>query len=172
MRETQGRSLGQEDPLEKEMETHSNTLAWTIPWTVEPGGLQSMELQRVGHDWATSLSLRFTVYLLIPIFMSWMEASPGQELSVCFSFLMCPRHLEEMLIQIYWMCGWISNSLRAAIRRRTPSRACHLVRESLVWFRWWQQMFSLHLFQNKTPKAEAIVESSSGEEMRKMAHGK
>ena len=42
MRETQVRSLGQEDPLEKEMATHSSTLAWRIPWTEEPGGLQSM----------------------------------------------------------------------------------------------------------------------------------
>ena len=50
MRETQGRSLGQEDPLEKEMETHSNILAWEIPWTEEPGWLQSMGSQRVGHD--------------------------------------------------------------------------------------------------------------------------
>ena len=50
MWETQVRSLGQEDPLEKEMATHSSTLAWRIPWTEEPGGLQSMESQRVGHD--------------------------------------------------------------------------------------------------------------------------
>ena len=50
MRETQVRSLGQEDPLEKEMATHSSTLAWRIPWTEEPGGLQSMGSQRVGHD--------------------------------------------------------------------------------------------------------------------------
>ena len=55
MRETQVQSLGQEDPLEKEMATHSSTLAWRIPWTKEPGGLQSMGLQRFGHDWATSL---------------------------------------------------------------------------------------------------------------------
>ena len=41
---------GQEDPLEKEMTTHSSTLAWKIPWTEEPGRLQSMWLQRVGHD--------------------------------------------------------------------------------------------------------------------------
>ena len=41
------RSLGQEDPLEKEMATHSSILAWRIPWTEEPGGLQSMGLQRV-----------------------------------------------------------------------------------------------------------------------------
>ena len=44
------RSLGQEDPLEKEMATHSSTLAWKIPWTEEPGRLQSMGLQRVEHD--------------------------------------------------------------------------------------------------------------------------
>ena len=43
-------SLDQENPLEKEMATHSSILAWKIPWTEEPGGLQSMGLQRVGHD--------------------------------------------------------------------------------------------------------------------------
>ena len=43
-------SLGQEDPLEKEMATHSSIFAWRILWTEEPGGLQSMGLQRVGHD--------------------------------------------------------------------------------------------------------------------------
>ena len=50
MQKTQVRSLGQEDPLEKEMATHSSILAWRIPWTEEPGGLQSVELQRVRHD--------------------------------------------------------------------------------------------------------------------------
>ena len=50
MRETRVQSLGQEDPLEKEMATHSSTLAWRIPWTEEPGGLQSMGSQRVGHN--------------------------------------------------------------------------------------------------------------------------
>ena len=43
-------SLGQEDPLEKEMATHSSILAWEIPWAEEPGGLQSMGSQRVGHN--------------------------------------------------------------------------------------------------------------------------
>ena len=43
-------SLGQEDPLEKEMAIHSSTVAWKIPWTEEPGRLQSMGSQRVGHD--------------------------------------------------------------------------------------------------------------------------
>jgi len=50
IRETQVRSLGQEDPLEKEMATHSRILAWRIPWTEKPGGLQSMGSQRVRHD--------------------------------------------------------------------------------------------------------------------------
>ena len=50
MLETWVRSLGQEDILEKETATHSSTLAWKIPWTMEPGRLQSMGLQRVGHD--------------------------------------------------------------------------------------------------------------------------
>ena len=50
MQETWVRSLGQEDPLEKEMATHSSILAWRIPWAEEPGGLQSTGSQRVGHD--------------------------------------------------------------------------------------------------------------------------
>ena len=50
MWETWVQSLSQVDPLEKEMATHSSILAWRIPWTEEPGGLQSMGLQRVGHD--------------------------------------------------------------------------------------------------------------------------
>ena len=50
VQEIQVRSLGQEDPLEKEMATHASILAWRIPWTEEPGRLQSMGSQRVGHN--------------------------------------------------------------------------------------------------------------------------
>ena len=50
MQETRVQSLGQEDPLEEEMAIHSSTIAWKIPWTEEPGRLQSMGSQRVGHD--------------------------------------------------------------------------------------------------------------------------
>ena len=57
MWETQVQSLGREDLLEKEMATHSSILAWKTPWTGKPGVLPSMGLQRVGHDWANSLSL-------------------------------------------------------------------------------------------------------------------
>ena len=57
--ETQVRSLGWEDPLEKEMATHSSTLAWKIPWMEEHCRLQSMGSQRGGHNWPTSLRLHF-----------------------------------------------------------------------------------------------------------------
>ena len=59
MQETQVHSEGAEDPLEKGIVTHSNILAWRIPWTEEPGGLQSMGSQRVRHDCATNT---FTVF--------------------------------------------------------------------------------------------------------------
>ena len=64
VRETWVRSLGQEDPLGEEMATHSSILVWRIPWTEEPGGLQSMGSQRVGDDWATDTRIglwRFSV---------------------------------------------------------------------------------------------------------------
>ena len=54
MQETQVQSLGQEEPLEKRMATHSNILSWRIPWAEEPGGLQSMGLQRVRHNGTTN----------------------------------------------------------------------------------------------------------------------
>ena len=62
MREIQVRSLDQEDPLEKEMVTHSGTLAWKIPWTEGPGRLQSMGLQRVGHKGASKHFLLFLLF--------------------------------------------------------------------------------------------------------------
>ena len=65
MQETWVRSLGWEDPLEKRIATHSSVLAWIISWTEEPGGLQSMESQRVRHNWVTNT---FTFHLL---FLHW-----------------------------------------------------------------------------------------------------
>jgi len=54
VQETQVQSLGWENPLEKEMATHSSILAWKISWTEKPGGLQSVGSQRVEHDWVTN----------------------------------------------------------------------------------------------------------------------
>ena len=59
MQEMWVQSLGWEDPLEKGKATNSSILAWRIPWMEEPGGLQSTGSQRVGHEWATSLSFFF-----------------------------------------------------------------------------------------------------------------
>ena len=61
-------SLGWEDLLEKEMVTHSNILAWEIPWTEEPGRLQSMGLQRVGHDLVTKQQQQDPCKRLLRIF--------------------------------------------------------------------------------------------------------
>ena len=70
--ETQVQSLGQEDPLEKGMATHSSILGWEIPWTEEPGGLQSMRSQRVGHSRVTNtfitfLKLSLTFHIFRPL---------------------------------------------------------------------------------------------------------
>ena len=64
MQETRIRSLGQEDPLEKEMATHSSILAWEMPQTEELGMLQAMGWERVGHDWATEHRHHFHTWLL------------------------------------------------------------------------------------------------------------
>ena len=87
-RETWVRSLGWEDLLEKEMATHSSILAWKIPWTEEPGRLQSMGLQRVGHDWAT-----FTLLLLYfrkpgTVFNWWTELKTIAAL-ICTYIITC-----------------------------------------------------------------------------------
>ena len=60
--ETWVQSLGWKDPLEKGMATHSSILAWRIPWTEEPGALQSVGSQRVGHEWATTTNMNISCY--------------------------------------------------------------------------------------------------------------
>ena len=79
MQETRVQALGWEDPLEKKMATHSNILAWKIPWTEKPGGLQSVGQQTVGHNWAhtdthtslapkgDSISLGWARYIMLGI---------------------------------------------------------------------------------------------------------
>ena len=71
MQETRIRFLGRGHPLEKGMATHSSILAWRIPWTEEPGGLQSMGLQRVGRDWVTN-TFTFQPELLL----TWTHSFP------------------------------------------------------------------------------------------------
>ena len=77
VQETRVWSLGQEDPLEDEMATHSSILAWRIPWTEELGRLQSMWSQRVGHDWAIWLSLLwlYKIWYLVSLAMNTIPFS-------------------------------------------------------------------------------------------------
>ena len=70
MQETLVQSLGQEDPLEKGMATHSSILAWRIPWTEEPGGLQSMGLQRVTTEQESDMTENY-------FFLSFLSTSSG-----------------------------------------------------------------------------------------------
>ena len=75
MQEMWVRFLGWEDPLEKKMATHSNILAWEIPWTEKPGGLQAMGLQRVRYNWATKQQ---HIQTCVPLhfyffFLSWQS---------------------------------------------------------------------------------------------------
>ena len=80
MQETQFWSLGQKDPLEKGMDTHSNILAWEIPWTEEPGGLQSMGLQRVRHNLATKQHRAWESFNPL---MTWLEHKGRGKESSC-----------------------------------------------------------------------------------------
>ena len=112
MRETRVRSLGREDLLEKDMATHPSILAWRIPWMEDLGRLQSMGSQRVGLDWATSLSLSPTAF---------QKAPPGQKLLgkcraphlLCFSshkdynsasHIQC---LKQFLKYFTWIYSWL-----------------------------------------------------------------
>ena len=91
MQETWVRSLGWEDSWEKEMATHSSILAWRSPWMEEPGGLQSMGSQRVGHDWATSF-MSFSCYK-----MEMMVSS--RRLLLDFKDALCVKLLPQCLMK-------------------------------------------------------------------------
>ena len=72
MQEMAVSSLGWEDPLEKGMATHSSILAWEIPWTDEPGGLQSMGSQRVGHYLATEQQFKPKYFKVTDGWVRWL----------------------------------------------------------------------------------------------------
>ena len=117
MRETCVRSLDREDPLEKEMATHSSSIAWKIPWMEEPGRLQSMGSQRVRHDWATSLSSQVrkrkdkycmcSVTSVVSDSLQSMDWTPQTPLSVGFSRqeywrgLLCPPPGKYCILNAY-----------------------------------------------------------------------
>ena len=75
VQEMRVRSLSWEDPLKKGMATHSSIPAWRIPWTEEPGGLQSMESQSVGHNWGTNTHSDFLELWLFFLYIIWWPLS-------------------------------------------------------------------------------------------------
>ena len=96
MRETHVRSLGQEDPLEKKMATHSSTLAWKIPWTEKPGRVRSMGSKRVGHDLATSL--HFTLLYEVNIQEEQDGKADGES---CLQLLQNCPHMGPIVVLIF-----------------------------------------------------------------------
>ena len=116
VQETRVQSLGQEDPLEKGLATHSSMLAWRIPWTEEPGRMPVMGSQRAGHEWATSiftfffnLLLRNGLWMTISALLTpplWVEeegrfANKGRRSG---SFLIQGER-QGILIHIIWFCS-------------------------------------------------------------------
>ena len=77
VQETCIQSLGWEDPLEKRMATHSSIVAWIIPWTEEPGKLQSMGSQRIRHDWATNT---FTLNIFVQLLFNQIKEIYKEEI--------------------------------------------------------------------------------------------
>ena len=102
VRETRFRSLDWEDPLEKEMAAHSSTLAWKILWMEEPGRLQSMGSQRVGHDWATSLHFTSNVQETYKIrCISMMEGTVSRnQLNVLVTLVEEVAWIEPSCVQV------------------------------------------------------------------------
>ena len=137
MQETQVRSLGQEDALEKGMVTHPSVLAWRIPWTEEPGGLQSMESQRVGYNWAYTHHLFSSVQPLshvqffatpwiaacqasLSITNSWSSPKltsiesvmPSSHLFLCHPLLLLPQSLPaSWLFPVSQLLAWSGQSI-------------------------------------------------------------
>ena len=109
VQETRVWSLGWEDPLQKEMATHSSTLAWKIPWREEPGELQPMGLQSVGHSWATSLSKK----VLGSMILSWAITLRPQPPSTNEFSSHAPRFWNFELLEV--KCGSLCLYLRPLV---------------------------------------------------------
>ena len=109
--ETWVQSLGREDHLEKELATHSSTLAWKIPWTEDPDRIQSMGSQRAGQDWATSLSL--SVFHQAPSTMDEISQWKFRTLSTKEKIFSKSKKISKALdfstvLQEAWRYWWIT----------------------------------------------------------------
>ena len=129
MQETRVQSLGWEDLLEKEMATHSSILAWKIPWTVEPGRLHSMGSQRVGHDWATSLSLHIQMKFDLFLWFTLQVLSQSCHLS-----LLLPNILNFYIVEFISLSYLVSGFYIKDYKNFFP-----------ITFLWYLYYFFVHL---------------------------
>ena len=129
MWETQVQSVGQEDPLEKEMAPHSSILAWRIPWTEEPGRLQSTGSQRVGHNWESYFTSSLYNHKGFDLGHTWMVC--GFPYFIQFKPEFCNK---ELMI-------WVTMSSRSCfcwLYRASPSLAAKNVTNLIsVLIIWW-----------------------------------
>ena len=108
VQETWIRFLGQEDPLEKGMATHSSIIAWRIPWTEKPGGLQPMGSQKVGHDWATNIINHHHMTWLNECSMSILQVRTQGGWMTCDSCIGSrqPRDVSSLGLHSLWLLSW------------------------------------------------------------------
>ena len=139
MQKTWVQSLGWEDPLEKGMATHATIIAWRIPWIEEPGRLQSMELQRVGHDWATIFFIVHNLFSHSTVIDIWVVSKflPLQTLS---SFVNMSIHTCASISE-----GWNSRSGTAGIKgmlQFLKSLSFQYFSQNVVqkYLRWWKYL--------------------------------
>ena len=152
MQETRVRSLSRGDPLENGMATHSSILAWRIPWTEEPSGLQSVGLQRVGHNWTTNIftlslspCLRFVFSFFFKsesfsFWWSWvffflysiLETFAIQMPSGKFSFIFWITFLKPWIFKIYF---WVMKTLKEELPSSLTWWKCFLKHLNLKHFK-------------------------------------
>ena len=150
--ETWVQSLGWEHPLEKEMATHSSILAWRIPWTEEPGGLQSVGLQRVGHDWVTSFSSKFQVYSILWLTIVTLLYIRAPECISCisetlypltsiFPFPSCPNPLTTVKWHFWDKYGYV-NMVLVDIKNSFSVLHDDYVFKTIIWLKMNTQVFA------------------------------
>ena len=132
------RSLGQEDPLKKGMATHSSILAWRIPWTEEPGGVQSMGSQGVRHDWATNtFTHTHSMCLTVPEAERDRNKTPPALPCVSLSRLYLPLDLcykSRLCVHVGWESEPISQS-KAGNHDKVAWRGTQCKGQTIRWWR-------------------------------------
>ena len=129
MQETRVQSLGQEDPLEREMTTHSSNLAWEISWTEEPDRLQFMGSQRVGHDGASMHSSRVVAYLRCILMGLLMTLPKNSHLPFLPSHIL--SHSSGLSWAIFFLCESFTSPEAGLAGLVTPQ--VHLHPHSAQW---------------------------------------